>query len=126
MLHTCFVIYYDIWIMILILGKLSLKQAVYITVATLSLCSAHYEQIKIIFLNQCILKSEFSIICLGHSFRNRAFLCDLCLCDLLTYITESCVNLYSQDFVQVGIRICINCKDRSFILFAEILDQHST
>ena len=124
MFHTRLIIHYNIWIMVLVFRKLCLKKTIYVTVASFALCSAHYKQIKIILLNQCILKSHFGIICLGHSFRDRTFLCDLCLCNLLTYVAESCVNLNSEDFIQIGVCIRIHCKDRPFALFAEILDQH--
>ena len=125
MFHTSLIVYHNIRIMILIFCKLCLKKSINIAIAAFSLCSAHNEQIKIIFFCQSIFETHLCIIRFGHSFRNRTFFDNFCLCDFFSYIAECGLNLNPEDFIKIRVCICIHCKDWSFALFTEILNQHS-
>ena len=100
-LHTSFVINYDIRIIILVFGKLGLKKSIYKTVAAFSLGSAHNQKIKIIIFYQSILKTSFSVIRLGHSRRDRILACKLCAGNFFPYITKCSLHFYSKNFVQI-------------------------
>ena len=125
MFHPRLIIHYKVWIIILIFCKLCLKKTVYIAVAAFSLGSSHNKQIKIIVLNKSVLKTYLRIVCFGHSCRDRALCRHLSLSDLFADISQCCIYLHTENFIQIGIGIRIHSKNRSLSLLAEILDQHS-
>src|SRR5699024_61496 len=86
---------------------------------------AHNKQIKIIIFHESVLETEFRIVRLGHSGRDRTLLRHLRPRDLLADVPESGVYLHSENLVQIGIRVRIHSEDRTLALLAEILDQHS-
>ena len=125
MFHSRFIIYYKIRIIVLQLLKLRLKKSIYKTVAAFPLCASHNKKIKIIIFHQCRIKFNFCIICLGHTSWNRAVLCHLRTCDFFTDISECIIDIHAKHFIQIGIGICIDCKNRPFANFAQILNQHT-
>ena len=123
MFHTRLIIHHHIRILILTFHQLGLQQAINETIAAFSLSTTHDQQIKIILFHQAGIKLPFGIICLAHSRRNRIMRRHLSPGDLLTDIAQGHIHFHTENFVQVGIGICIYSQYRSFFCFTKILDQ---
>ena len=84
------------------------------------------KDVESIILDQRGIKFELSIISLAHSRRNRIFFCRFRSGNFFSDITQCSFYLYAEYFIQIRIRICIHCQNRSLFLFAEVLNQKST
>ena len=125
MLHTCLIVHNHIRVMGIQSGKLCLKKSVYVAVTSFSLGSSHHKQVEVIIFHQCAVELELRVIRFAHSCRDRVVLCHFRAGDLLADISEGCVHFHAEHLVQIGICICVYCKNRSFALLAQILDQHT-
>ena len=125
MLHTGLVVHQHIFVVAFQLAQLRGKQIVNKAIAALALGPAHNDQIKVIILDQCGVELVIQIFFFAHAWRDWSVVIHIRLCDDLADIPQGGFHFHTQDLIQIGVCVCIDCQNRSLTSFAKPVDHHS-
>ena len=123
MLQTGFVVHYQIAVIFGILVDLGLENAVDVAIAALALGPAHDNHVEIVLLDEGVAELHVRIVGLGHAGGDGPL--QLGLGHFLPDGAQRNALLHTQNFVQVGVCVCVHHQDGSLLLLAEIVHDHA-